>query len=138
MRLDRREAAIAAYGRAIESSGFVPHLVARLSMLVLESGQPEEAWAILEASANAGESPDVIVRQMAVVLTARGRFAKAISTLDPLVARGDLESRWLLAQAYGRAGRYEEARATLGAELAVAPDHERALALLAELERRPL
>lgn len=138
VRLDRREAAITAYRKAIESSGFVPHLIARLSMLVLESGRPEEAWAILQASADAGESPEVIVRQMAAVLTARGRFAEAISTLGPLVARGDLESRWLLAQAYNRAGRHEEARTTLGAVLAVAPDHERALALLAELERRLL
>ncbi|MDX2000035.1 MAG: sulfatase-like hydrolase/transferase [Thermoanaerobaculia bacterium] len=138
VRLDRREAAIAAYRKAIESSGFVPHLIARLSMLVLEAGRPEEALAILETSAKAGESPEVIVRQMAVVLTARGRFEEAISTLAPLVVRGDLESRWLLAQAYDRAGRHEEARTALGAVLAVAPNHERALALLTELERRPL
>jgi choline-sulfatase len=138
VRLDRREAAIAAYRKAIELSDFAPHLIVRLSTLILEAGRSEEAMAILQTTLDAGESPLIIRRQMAFVQSASGRFAEAIATLAPLVARGDLESRWLLAQVYERAGRREEARMTLRAVLAVAPDHERSLALLAELDRRPL
>ncbi len=115
--------ALAVYERSLRLVPDSPSVYRRLGEFYLRNGQPEDAEIYLRRAVELVPDDPVTLRLLALVFAATDRSAEAIPLLEKLLADDgtNTSSRLVLADAYARTGRRQEARATLRAAVRLDP-----------------
>lgn len=101
-----------------------------LAQAQLESGDTVGAVEVMQGAQKGGLASDSLKRQLALSLAELGRAREAVPILEPLAAKGDIETMATLGLVLSEAGRGPEAEAMLLAVLAKDVDHPKALETL--------
>ena len=107
-----------------------------LANALLEAGRTGEALQVMEKARAAGQATDGQLRQLGLTLAGVGRTAEAVTVLQPLADRGDIDAMNNLAVAHSEAGRQRDAFLLLQKVLAKDADNAKALELLGLVELR--
>lgn len=93
-----------------------------LAQVLLESGQLDEALAVMLEANRRGVASESLLRQLGLTLAQAGRADEAVEVLTPLAREGAAETLSALGVALSDAGRHEEARRTLLNAIEADPD----------------
>ncbi len=107
-----------------------------LSQMMLDRGATAEAVATMEKAVELGAASDSLQRQLGLSLAEVGRYADALTALQPFGDSDDPDVLNALGLILSEAGRQQEARAALERLLARDPRNARALENLAVVELR--
>ncbi len=84
-----------------------------LAQMLLESGRSSEALAVLTSAHERGATTPALLRQLALSLSAAGRYQEAINALDPMAVTGDPDALNALGVVMSEAGDQRSAAAVL-------------------------
>ena len=132
-RLQRRDEALALYGKALARRPAIPIAASRKADLLIEAGRYQEALAVYQAAIKAGLNLPIFHRRIGMLLEHLGRLDEALAEyrLVCRVAPDDKPARYLLVGVLARLQRFDEAEKELKDLLLLFPGDAQTYARLA-------